>query len=111
VLIVIAGKGGVGKTMVSSLLVRCIAELKKDAKILAIDADPASNFADALGIKSLISIGEIIENFNVENVKKANFLDYLQDKISENTAHTEKFDFIEMGRGEGADVIAMSMMF
>ncbi|OQX21729.1 MAG: hypothetical protein BWK75_02545 [Candidatus Altiarchaeales archaeon A3] len=100
-IIVIAGKGGVGKTMVSSLLVRCIAELKKDAKILAIDADPASNFADALGTKSSISIGEIIQNFN--NIKdKVNFLDYLQNKISENTIHTEKFDFIEMGQGEGA---------
>ncbi len=105
-IIVIAGKGGVGKTMVSSLLVRCIIELKKDAKILAIDADPASNFADALGIKSLISIGEIIENFANANQDKENnnkkFLDYLQQKISENTAHTEKFDFIEMGQGEGA---------
>jgi len=99
-LIVVAGKGGVGKTMVSSLLVRCISELKKFSKILAIDADPASNFADALGIKSLASIGDIIEDF--AKVKNVNFLDYLQQKISENTAHTEKFDFIEMGRGEGA---------
>ncbi len=99
-IIVIAGKGGVGKTMVSSLLVRCIAELKEDAKILAIDADPASNFADALGTKPSMSIGELIENF--ANVKKVNFLDYLQQKISENTTHTEKFDFIEMGQGEGA---------
>jgi len=99
-IIVIAGKGGVGKTMVSSLLVRCIAELKKDAKILAIDADPASNFADVLETKPSMSIGELIENF--ANVKKVNFLDYLQQKISENTMHTEKFDFIEMGQGEGA---------
>ncbi|NCN64610.1 MAG: AAA family ATPase [Candidatus Altiarchaeum hamiconexum] len=100
-IIVITGKGGVGKTMVSSLLVRCIAELKKDAKILAIDADPATNLADALGIKALMSIGEIIENFNVENSKNINFLDYLRQKISENTTHTEKSDFIEMGQGEG----------
>ncbi len=67
-LIVITGKGGVGKTMVSALLVKAIsslrphisetsseiAELKANEKIeveiLAVDADPVSNFAFALGI-------------------------------------------------------------
>lgn len=99
-IIVIAGKGGVGKTTISSLLVKCIAELRKNAKILAIDADPASNFADALGVNALMSIGNIIENF--ASNEKINFLDYLKQKTSENTIHTEKFDFIEMGHGEGA---------
>ncbi len=62
-LIVITGKGGVGKTMVSALLVKCIAELKaKDENILAVDADPASNFANALGIKTTGSVGDIRED-------------------------------------------------
>jgi len=99
-IIVVAGKGGVGKTMISTLIVRCIYELKRNVKILAIDADPASNFANALGITSLISISEIIDKFN-EN-PKGNFAEYLKEKISENIKHTEKFDFIEMGHGKGA---------
>ncbi len=62
-LIVITGKGGVGKTMISALLVKCIAELKaKDENILAVDADPASNFANALGIKAIGSVGDIRED-------------------------------------------------
>lgn len=104
-IIIVVGKGGVGKTMISALLIKSISELKR-SKILAIDADPASNFADALGIKALMSIGDIIENFaNVEkkekNNKGTNFLEYLRQKISENTFHEKNFDFIEMGRGEG----------
>ncbi len=65
-LIVITGKGGVGKTMVSALLVKIISELKAnkraEGEILAVDADPASNFASALGIKATGSVGEIIES-------------------------------------------------
>lgn len=98
-LIVVAGKGGVGKTLVSSLLVRCIAELKRDAKILAIDEDPASNFADALGIKPLTNIGVIIDEFKPK--EGVSFSDYLNRRVYENTVHTKKFDFIEMGEGQG----------
>ena len=65
-LIVITGKGGVGKTMISALLVKCIAKLKAnreiEGEILAVDADPASNFANALGIKAIGSVGDIRED-------------------------------------------------
>ncbi|MGW8195487.1 MAG: ATP-binding protein [Desulforhopalus sp.] len=45
----IGGKGGVGKTTVTSLLARCLA---RDAnnKVIAIDADPVANLAAGLGI-------------------------------------------------------------
>ncbi len=44
----ISGKGGVGKTTFSSLLIRTLSDLGK--KVLAIDADPDANLAAALGI-------------------------------------------------------------
>jgi len=44
----IAGKGGVGKTTVASLLARIYAAEGK--KVIAIDADPDANLATALGI-------------------------------------------------------------
>lgn len=44
----ISGKGGVGKTTFSSLLIRTLNETGK--KVLAIDADPDANLAAALGI-------------------------------------------------------------
>ncbi len=44
----ISGKGGVGKTTFSSLLIRALSDMGK--KVLAIDADPDANLAAALGI-------------------------------------------------------------
>ncbi len=46
--IAIGGKGGVGKTTITSLLARCIATTNK--KVIAIDADPVTNLAAGLGI-------------------------------------------------------------
>jgi CO dehydrogenase maturation factor len=44
----ISGKGGVGKTTFSALLIRTMNDMGK--KVLAIDADPDANLAAALGI-------------------------------------------------------------
>jgi len=46
----VGGKGGVGKTTITSLIARSIAALNKDTKVIAIDADPVANLAAALGI-------------------------------------------------------------
>ena len=46
--IAVTGKGGVGKTTLSALLARAIAEDGKP--VIAIDADPAANLASALGL-------------------------------------------------------------
>ena len=47
--IAIGGKGGVGKTTVTSLLARCLAADSSN-KVIAIDADPVANLAAGLGI-------------------------------------------------------------
>jgi CO dehydrogenase maturation factor len=44
----ISGKGGVGKTTFSAMLIRTLSDMGK--KVLAIDADPDANLAAALGI-------------------------------------------------------------
>ncbi len=52
--IAISGKGGVGKTTFASFLIRALADQGK--KVLAIDADPDANLAQALGVKGSAEI-------------------------------------------------------
>jgi CO dehydrogenase maturation factor len=55
----ISGKGGVGKTTFSALLIRSLSAMGK--KVLAIDADPDANLAAALGIEDADRIVPISE--------------------------------------------------
>ena len=57
----IGGKGGVGKTTITSLIARSIAALNKETKVIAIDADPVANLAAGLGIDESIPITPISE--------------------------------------------------
>jgi len=57
--IAISGKGGVGKTTFASFLVRALAD--QGIKVLAIDADPDANLAQALGFKGSEEIVPISE--------------------------------------------------
>ncbi len=57
--IAVSGKGGVGKTTFSALLIRLLNDQGK--KVLAIDADPDANLAAAVGIPNADSIVPISE--------------------------------------------------
>ena len=62
--IAVSGKGGVGKTTLSSLLARYWA--KKGYRVLAVDADPDANLGSALGIDTagivpIVKMEELIE--------------------------------------------------
>jgi len=55
----VSGKGGVGKTTFSALLIRALNDQGKH--VLAIDADPDANLAGALGIADANKITPISE--------------------------------------------------
>lgn len=55
------GKGGVGKTTVTSLIARTIAAIEKETTVIAIDADPVANLAAGLGIDETQPITPIAE--------------------------------------------------
>jgi CO dehydrogenase maturation factor len=57
-ILAICGKGGVGKTSISALMVKILAD-RNGRKILAIDADPAVGLATALGITVNRSVDDI----------------------------------------------------
>ncbi|MCX5803371.1 MAG: AAA family ATPase, partial [Proteobacteria bacterium] len=48
--IAISGKGGVGKTTLAGVMARILGD--KGYRVLAIDADPDSNLASAIGIEN-----------------------------------------------------------
>lgn len=101
--IAVSGKGGTGKTTLAALIVRYL--LQKNYKpILAVDADPNSNFGDALGVKVESTVGKVLDGFlkDKENlptgVVKESLIDY---KLSEILLEEKGFDLISMGQGEG----------
>ena len=103
--IAVAGKGGSGKTSISSLIIRYL--IKKGVKpILAIDADPNANLGESLGLGVKQTIGAIIASFNKEKInippgmtKEA----YLEFKLNDAMVESKALDMVTMGRGEGAE--------
>jgi CO dehydrogenase maturation factor len=101
--IAVAGKGGVGKTTFSALLIR---ELKRENRgpILAVDADPNANLADALGIKVDRSLGTVREEFFETKLTLPPGMTketYLEMKLHESLVESPGLDLLEMGRPEG----------
>lgn len=101
--IAMAGKGGTGKTTIAALLVRLIKE-KGLGSCLAIDADPNSNFAEALGIDVKETVSQVLDDIAAHPEKvptgmsKDRFVEYqVQTLIQEG----EGFDILTMGRPEG----------
>jgi len=101
--IAVCGKGGVGKTTVSSLIVRSL--LKSGARpLLAVDADPNSNLAPALGIEPEETVGQVLEEFHGKKLtippgmaKAA----YLELRLNQAIAESKGLDLLVMGRPEG----------
>src|SRR3990172_7967844 len=58
--IAVTGKGGCGKTTVSSLMIRVLAERKYS--VLAVDADPNLNLNAALGVAVEETVGDVRED-------------------------------------------------
>lgn len=99
--IAVTGKGGVGKTLVSGLLIKFLSEIP-DKNTLAIDADPDSNLAESLGIEFEKTVGDIREDLLTERLPPGmDKKKYLDAKVFEITIETENFDLLVMGRPEG----------
>ena len=68
-ILAVAGKGGVGKTSLSAAFVRLLTETHPDARILAIDADPAVGLSTALGVEVRQTLDDIRKQI-VSSVQK-----------------------------------------
>jgi CO dehydrogenase maturation factor len=114
VTIALAGKGGVGKTTISGMVIKYLVETGAGS-ILAIDADPSSNLNMVLGLEMDWTVGDIREDMLAQvksslaqggaamgtlpgGVNKRNYLDY---QIRSSLAEGDQVDLIAMGRSEG----------
>ncbi len=101
--IAMAGKGGTGKTTLSALMIRYLKE-KGMGPILAVDADPSSNLADALGLAVKQSLGTAREDFFETKGKLPPGMTketYLEMKLHEILVESQGLDLLVMGRPEG----------
>jgi CO dehydrogenase maturation factor len=113
--IALAGKGGVGKTTISGMVIKYLAQNKPGA-VLGIDADPSSNLNMVLGLDLEWTVGDIREGLLAEvqksllqggaamgtlqgGISKREYLDY---EVRSSLAEGDAFDLIAMGRPEGA---------
>ena len=101
--IALSGKGGTGKTTLAVLIMRWL-HYNRSKSILAVDADPASNLGDMLGLAPGATVGAVREELrsNAEGLPggmtKQQFLEY---KIRTGLVESKDFDLIAMGRPEG----------
>lgn len=106
-IIALAGKGGVGKTTLSSAFVRVLYEKYPDSRILAIDADPAVGLSTAFGVKVEMTLDDIRRNIIEQAEKGANqaalaMLGEARFRIFDTLVEDDRFAFLAIGRPEGA---------
>ena len=105
--IALAGKGGVGKTTVTGMLIQYLCAKKKGA-VLAVDADANSNLNEVLGVEVEHTLGDIREEMahaELDPNKKipagVTKQDYAEMKFAEALVESDDFDLLVMGRTQG----------
>lgn len=103
-IIAVAGKGGVGKTSVSSAILRLLVEQHPDAKILAIDADPAVGLSTALGIEVTETLDDIRKSLANDATKTQTdeLMSEARFRLFDAMMETRGFAFLAIGRPETA---------
>ena len=112
--IALAGKGGVGKTTISAMVIKYLIKTQPGS-ILAIDADPSANLNMVLGLGLDWAIGDIREDM-LHKVKQSitaggaamgalpggmSKQDYLNYEVHSAVEEGNRFDLIAMGQPEG----------
>lgn len=100
--IAVTGKGGVGKTTTSALIIQWLVA-HGETPVLAVDADSNANLHEALGITYSATVGGIREDARktakeLTGIAKTEFLDM---QVQEAIVEQPGYDMIVMGRPEG----------
>jgi CO dehydrogenase maturation factor len=99
--IALSGKGGTGKTTISSLLIRAFVDAG-DIPVLAVDADPNANLHEALGVEVHETLGSMREEAFTRTIPPGmNRHDYVRYRFRKALVEAKGFDLVAMGRPEG----------
>ena len=105
--IAIAGKGGVGKTTLTGLIIQYLGK-KGKGPILAVDADANSNLSEVLGVEVEDTLGYILEEVARSDMSKDNPIppgvskaDYMEFKFDDALIEDDDYDLLVMGRTQG----------
>lgn len=99
--IAISGKGGTGKTTISSLLIRAFIAAG-EWPVLAVDADPNANLHEALGVPVAETLGGMREDAFTRSIPPGmTRIEYVKYRFQQVLVEAEGFDLIAMGRPEG----------
>jgi len=100
--IALSGKGGTGKTTISSLLIRSFIDLG-EKPVLAVDADPNANLHEALGVPVRETLGSMREEAFTRHIPPGmNRHDYVRFRFRKALVEAQGFDLVAMGRPEGS---------
>lgn len=101
-IVAVIGKGGVGKTTVTSLLLKRLLSAGQ-TPLLAIDADPSNCLGSSLGIAVQKTLGDFREAMRDSPDKPAAMsqAEWLALQAEEAMAENSGFDLLTMGRPEG----------
>jgi CO dehydrogenase maturation factor len=101
-IIPIIGKGGVGKTTVTALLLRRLLDARK-TPVLAIDADPSSCLGAVLGVEIETTLGTLRDRLRDDPNRPQSMAksDWLAFMAEEAIIEEKGYDLLTMGHPEG----------
>ncbi len=102
--IAVAGKGGTGKSTVSSLIIRSLLK-RGETPILAVDAYPNSNLPDSIGINIENTIGTVLSEYMKNRINIPQGMTkqaYLEMKLHQILKEERGLDVLVMGCPEGS---------